>query len=99
MNEKKYNFSAVDFEQTELSINLPQELSIKFLDMVCCDLFVECKKLEKALLWVIYEQCACGGVVYAKLLIHGQEAFDALGLKDQCPVAEIEKRLFEEETG
>ena len=52
-------------------------------------------KAEKALLWVIYEQCVYSGRAYARLLIHGSEAFEALGLKDGCEVAEIEKRLFE----
>lgn len=53
------------------------------------------KKLETALLWVIYEQCVYGGKAYEKLLIHGQEAFAAVGLKDGCSAREIEKRLFE----
>ena len=52
------------------------------------------EKLEKAILWVIYEQCVYNGTAYAKLLIHGQEAFDAIGLKDECSVEEIEKLLF-----
>ena len=52
------------------------------------------KSIEIALLWVIYEQCVCGNKVYAKLLIHGQDAFDALNLKDECDVSEIEERLF-----
>ena len=52
-------------------------------------------KAEKALLWVIYEQCVYNGRAYARLLIHGSEAFEALGLKDGCEVTEIEKRLFE----
>ena len=51
-------------------------------------------KAERALLWVIYEQCVYGGKAYAKLLIHGQEAFDALGLEDGCAIEEIERRLF-----
>ena len=55
------------------------------------------RRLEKALLWVIYEQCVYGGTAYARLLIHGEEAFDALGLKDGCSAREIEKRLFKEE--
>ena len=52
------------------------------------------RRLERALLWVIYEQCIYGGKAYAKLLIHGAEAFDALGIEDGCNVEEIEKRLF-----
>ena len=52
------------------------------------------EKLEKALLWVIYEQCVYGDKAYAKLLIHGEEAFDALGLPYECKVREIEDRLF-----
>jgi hypothetical protein len=52
-------------------------------------------KAEKALLWVIYEQCIYGGKAYAKLLIHGQEAFEALGLEDGCGADQIEKMLFE----
>ena len=53
-------------------------------------------ELEKALLWVIYEQCVYGEKAYAKLLIHGEDAFKALGLKDGCDVSEIENRLFQE---
>ena len=52
-------------------------------------------EIEKALLWVIYEQCVYNGKAYARLLIHGEDAFRALGLSDGCSVAEIEKRLFE----
>lgn len=52
--------------------------------------------LEKALLWIVYEQCVYGGKAYAKLLIHGEEAFAAVGLKDGCDVKEIEERLFNE---
>lgn len=55
------------------------------------------EKLEKALLWVIHEQCEHGGKAYAKLLIHGEEAFDAIGLEHVCDIAEIEKRLFHKE--
>lgn len=55
------------------------------------------KALEKALLWVIYEQCVYGGKAHARLLIHGKEAFTAIGLKDECDAEEIEKRLFENE--
>ena len=54
------------------------------------------EKLERALLWIIREQCEYAGKVYAKLLIHGEEAFLALGLEDGCDVSEIEKRLFKE---
>lgn len=54
------------------------------------------EKLKKALLWIIYEQCTYAGKVYAKFLAHGPEAFEAIGLKDQCDMAEIEKRLFGE---
>lgn len=50
--------------------------------------------LRNALLWIVYEQCAYNGKVYAKLLIHGKEAFEALGINDGCPVEEIEKMLF-----
>lgn len=50
--------------------------------------------LEKALLWVIYEQCVYGGKAYNKLLIHGEEAFRAVGLKNECSVKEIEEMLF-----
>lgn len=53
------------------------------------------KELENALLWIIYEQCAYNGKLYAWLLIHGAEAFAALGLSDGCPVEDVEKRLFE----
>ena len=53
------------------------------------------KKLETALLWIVYEQCVYNGKAYAKLLIHGTEAFAALGLEDSCSVEQIEKRLFE----
>ena len=55
------------------------------------------ERLEKALLWVIHEQCEYSGKAYAKLLIHGEEAFDALGLKDGCEIKEIEERLFKGE--
>lgn len=55
------------------------------------------EKLERALLWVIYEQCVYDDTAYAKLLIHGQEAFEAVGLEDGCSVKEIEKRLFGQE--
>lgn len=51
-------------------------------------------QLERALLWVIYEQCIYGGKAYAKLLIHGEEAFLAVGLEDGCDEKEIEERLF-----
>lgn len=52
--------------------------------------------LEKALLWIVYEQCVYAGKAYARLLIHGEEAFAAVGLKDGCDVKEIEERLFNE---
>ena len=48
-------------------------------------------ELERALLWVVYEQCVYAGKAYARLLIHGEEAFAALGLKDGCDVKEIGK--------
>lgn len=52
------------------------------------------KKLETALLWIVYEQCAYNGKLYARLLIHGAEAFAALGLPDGCPVEDVEKRIM-----
>lgn len=52
------------------------------------------KQLERALLWVVYEQCVYAGKAHARLLIHGQEAFAALGLRDGCNVEEIENKLF-----
>lgn len=55
------------------------------------------ERIEKALLWIIHEQCEYCGKLYAKLLIHGEEAFDVLGLKDGCDIKEIEERLFKEE--
>ena len=55
------------------------------------------EKLELALLWVIHEQCEYDGKVYARLLIHGDDAFNALGLHDGCSVSEVEKRLFSED--
>lgn len=55
------------------------------------------EQLERALLWVIYEQCVYGGKVYAKLLIHGEEAFSAVGLQDECDVKKIEMKLFGDE--
>lgn len=73
------------------------DLSKKFLAALCDKLFDEREALQKALLWVIYEQCEYAGKAYAKLLIHGEEAFDALGLLDGCSIEEIEKRLFKEE--
>ena len=54
------------------------------------------EKLRKALLWVIYEQCVYGDKAYAKLLIHGEEAFAALGLPEVCDVKVIEDCLFGE---
>lgn len=56
------------------------------------------KALENVLLCVIYEQCVYGGKVYAKLLIHGKEAFNAVGLKDGCDVKELEERIFKDDT-
>lgn len=55
------------------------------------------EKLVRALLWIIYEQCVYDGKAYAKLMIHGKEAFDAVGLPEVCDVKEIEKMLFVEE--
>lgn len=52
------------------------------------------EKLVKALLWIIYEQCVYDGKAYAKLMIHGKEAFEAVGLPEVCDVKEIEKMLF-----
>ena len=52
------------------------------------------KGIEKALLWVIHEQCEYAGRCYAKLLIHGEEAFKAIGLQDGCEISEVERRLF-----
>lgn len=54
-------------------------------------------ELERALLWVVWEQCVYAGKAYAKLLIHGEDAFKALGLEDGCPESEIERRLFGDE--
>ena len=71
------------------------DLSKKFLAALCDKLFDEREALKRALLWVIYEQCVYGGKAYARLLIHGQEAFAALGLKDGCDVSEIDRMLFE----
>lgn len=62
------------------------------------DLFEKCTKYEKALLWVIYEQCIYGGKAYAKLLIHGEEAFDLLGIPYVCDEKVIEERLFLKKT-
>ena len=56
------------------------------------------EKLRMALMWIIYEQCVYGNTVYAKLLIHGEEAFDALGLPYECDVKVIEDYLFGEKT-
>lgn len=52
------------------------------------------ERLATAMLWIIYEQTVFDGKAYAKLLIHGQEAFEALGLEDGCDASEIEQRLF-----
>ncbi len=51
--------------------------------------------IERALLWIIYEQCVYAGKAYSKLLIHGSEAFAALTLYLFSPLIKIEKRLFE----
>lgn len=55
------------------------------------------EQLERSLLWVIHEQCEYSGKAYARLLIHGEEAFKALGIEDGCDIKEIEKRLFKED--
>lgn len=55
--------------------------------------------IARALLWVIYEQCVYNGKAYARLLIHGEEAFKALGIEDGCDAVEIEKRLFGDDDG
>lgn len=55
------------------------------------------RALEKALLWVILEQCEMGGKCYAKLLIHGEEAFSAVGLSDGCSVKDVEAKLFSDD--
>ena len=52
------------------------------------------EEIERALLWVIHEQCEYAGKCYTKLLIHGEEAFAALGIEDGCDAKEIEERLF-----
>lgn len=56
------------------------------------------EKLKRALMWVIYEQCVYGSKAYAKLLIHGKEAFEALGLPEECDISIIEKYLFGEKS-
>ena len=78
----------------ELSIQAGPEMAQKMLQVLCNGLSEKCAELERALLWVIYEQCTYGGKAYAKLLIHGEEAFRAVGLKDGCDEKEIEERLF-----
>lgn len=72
------------------------ELTKHIISHLCEFMEYEKRRLEKALLWVIHEQCEYAGKAYAMLLIHGEEAFDALGLKDGCGIKEIERRLFEE---
>ena len=56
------------------------------------------EELRRALMWVIYEQCVYGDKAYAKLLIHGSEAFKALGLPEECDKAVIEEYLFEKKS-
>ena len=56
------------------------------------------EKLKRALMWIIYEQCVCGNKAYAKLLIHGKDAFDALELPYVCDLKTIEDYLFSEKT-
>lgn len=70
-------------------------IAIRFMGRTSFDMN-KAERLEKALLWVIHEQCEYAGRVYARLLIHGQEAFEALELKDECDISEIENRLFKE---
>lgn len=52
---------------------------------------------QKCLLWVIHEQCVYNGRAHANLLIHGAEAFAAVGLKDGCDASEVEKLIFGKE--
>jgi hypothetical protein len=73
------------------------ELTKHIITHLCEFMEYEKRRLETALLWVIHEQCEYSGKVYAKLLIHGEEAFKALGLEDGCSIEEIEKRLFGED--
>lgn len=75
----------------------PEYITKKFLACLLDSIEYKKRRLEKALLWVIHEQCEYAGKAYAKFLIHGEEAFDALGLEDECDIIEIEKRLFKEE--
>ncbi len=56
------------------------------------------EKLKRALMWVIYEQCVYGDKAYARLLIHGNEAFEALGLPEVCDKKIIEDYLFPEKS-
>ncbi len=67
---------------------------IRSMERILLDMSRE-EKLEKALLWIIYEQCVYGDKAYSKLLIHGDDAFDAIGLKHECNLEEIEERLFQ----
>jgi hypothetical protein len=83
-------------EETDLALVEHDELSKKFLAALCNKLYDEREALKKALLWVVHEQCEYNGKVYARLLIHGVEAFKALGLEDECDLEEIEKELFKE---
>lgn len=69
-------------------------IAIQYMERILYGMNNREKALETALLWVIYEQCVYGGKAYAKLLIHGKEAFESLNLSDGCDVSEIEKRLF-----
>ena len=69
------------------------ELLMQFMERTLSDMN---EKLARALLWVIYEQCVYGDKAYARLLIHGEEAFDALGLPYECDVQMIEDYLFGE---
>lgn len=78
----------------ELMTFANSETAESVLRAVCKGLTEKTTMLEKALLWVIYEQCTYGGKAYAKLLIHGEEAFRAVGLEDGCDEAEIAERLF-----
>lgn len=74
------------------------ELTKHIITHLCGFMEYEKRCLEKALLWVVHEQCEYAGKAYAKLLIHGEEAFDALGLPHECDIKVIEDRLFGENT-
>lgn len=78
----------------ELMTFYNSETAESVLRAVCKGLREKAAMLENALLWVIYEQCTYGGKAYAKLLIHGEEAFRVLELQDECDEAEIAERLF-----